>query len=1018
MLFLGAGASLGATAPNGEQLPTTTELSVALADEFLGGEDADKPLGVIAELAISETDLTTVQSFIHDTFRDFQPAAFHRLIPTFRWAALATTNFDLLIEHAYQDCKQPAQELVPFYKNADRVDAKLRTPTSVPYIKLHGCISRHTDLTIPLILTTDQYVTHRRNRNSLFDRVKYYAGQYTVVFVGHSLADSDVRQILLELSEEGTDRSRYYIVAPNFSDRQRRFWETKKITALPCSFAEFVAAANTALDPALRAVSTPPTAHPLEGRIVKSGRSFSEPTLALLRSDLTFVREDMPCPLVSPEVFYKGASLGWSPIQQNLDAPRRLTDSMLSDCILLDEVDRPTACDFYLVKGHAGAGKTTFLKRLAWEAAVTFSKTCLYYSSTARLPYEAVAEIADLVNDRLFLFLDRPVDHVSDLTYLLRRARRESQRITVFCTERANEWNVECGPLKVLLNDSFDLKYLSLPEIGDLLAKLEENNALGLLADLTEPQRVAAFAQKAGRQLLVALHEATMGKTFEEIIYDEYCSIEPETARNIYLTICSLNRLDVLVRAGLVKRVHGVSFSAFRERFFLPLESIVQTLDYVAGRDMAYQARHPWIAETVFERALVSPDERYDLYMRLLDAVDVGYSVDRIAFRRLIRARDLLQLFHDPVLIRTLFKKAHQISSDDAYVYQQDAIFEMRRENPNFSAAYDLLSVAERLAPYDKSITHTLAELELERSKHSNNPIEYGRHITSAKQLARSLTSKDTDSSYGFHTLCKLGLDELQQLLTGDADNDDRIDTSIKALERELEAGLQRFPDDQYLLDAEARLARLVKDDVRAMESLARAFRGNPASPFVAKGLARLYAMSGDLDAARSTLETCLDHRPGDKGTNAALARLITEHFPAEGMKAEYHWRRAFTDGDANYSTQFWYARQLYVNGKTEDAMKIFRGLQSAPVSPEVRHKIRGILNTDEGLPTRFKGRVERLEATYALVSQLGGRDWAFLHRNKTKRDVWNRLSRGTSVNYRIGFTYNGLAAFDIALTV
>lgn len=997
MLFLGAGASLGANTPEGRPLPTTNDLSVALADKFLGGEDADKPLGVIAELAISETDLTTVQTFIYDTFRDFQPAAFHRLIPTFRWAALATTNYDLLIEHAYRDCKQPAQELVPFYKNSDRVDASLRTPTSLPYVKLHGCRSRHADLSIPLILTTDQYVIHRKNRNSLFERVKYYATNYTVVFIGHSLADPDVRQILLELSEEGIDRPRYYIVVPNVSDRQQRFWETKKITALPCSFADFIAAVDSSLVPALRAVSTPRTAHPLEGRIVKSDRSFSEPTLALLQGDLTFVREDMPCPLVRPDVFYKGASLGWSPIQQNLDAPRRLTDSILSDCILLDEVDRPTGCDFYLIKGHAGAGKTTFLKRLAWEAAVTFSKTCLYYSGTARLPYDAVAEIADLINDRLFLFLDRPVDHVPDLTYLLRRARRESQRFTVICTERANEWNVECGPLKNLLNDSFDLKYLSLPEITDLLAKLEKNKALGLLEELTEAQRVAAFAEKAGRQLLVALHEATMGRTFEEIIYDEYCSVEPETARNIYLTICSLNRLDVLVRAGLVNRVHGVSFSTFQERFFLPLESIVQTLDYVAGRDMAYQARHPWIAETVFERALTSPDERFDLYMRLLDAIDVGYSVDRIAFRRLIRARELLQLFHDPKLIRTLFRKAQQISVDDAYVYQQYAIFEMRRENPNLSAAYDLLIVAERLAPYDKSITHTLAELELERSKRSNNPIEHGRHITSAKQLARSLTSADADSSYGFHTLCKLGLDELQQLLRSDADSDDRIDTSIRALEKELEAGLQRFPDDQYLLDAEARLARLVKDDVRAMESLARAFRGNPASPFIAKGLARLYTLSDDLPAARSTLETCLENRPGDKGTNAALARLITEHFPAEGMKAEYHWRRAFTDGDANYSTQFWYARQLYVNGKTEEAMKVFRGLRTAPVSPEVRHKIRGVLNTDEGSPTRFSGRVERLEATYALVSQLEGKEWAFLHRNKTKRDIWNQLSRGNS---------------------
>jgi hypothetical protein len=57
------------------------------------------------------------------------------------------------------------------------------------------------DSTIPLILTPDQYVTHKRNRDRLFNRLDEHGHQYTIVFVGYSLDDLDLRQALLSLSE-------------------------------------------------------------------------------------------------------------------------------------------------------------------------------------------------------------------------------------------------------------------------------------------------------------------------------------------------------------------------------------------------------------------------------------------------------------------------------------------------------------------------------------------------------------------------------------------------------------------------------------------------------------------------------------------------------------------------------------------------------------------------------------------------------------------------------------------------
>ncbi|TOG14120.1 hypothetical protein CGJ07_24745, partial [Vibrio parahaemolyticus] len=92
-------------------------------------------------------------------------------------------------------------------------------------------------------------------------------------------------------------------------------------------------------------------------------------------------------------------------------------------------------------------------------------------------------------------------------------------------------------------------------EIKDLVKLLEINKCLGPnLINKSFEKRCEEFKELHGRQLLVALHEATMGKPFEDIIHDEYKNIFPIEAKRIYLTICTMNRLRLPVRAGLISR--------------------------------------------------------------------------------------------------------------------------------------------------------------------------------------------------------------------------------------------------------------------------------------------------------------------------------------------------------------------------------------------------------------------------------------------------------------------------------
>ena len=140
VLFLGAGASRGAMDDKLQPIPDGSGLAKILIKEFLGDDYDGLDLRSVYDLACSERDVRTVQRKIFDILNPFQPADFHLLIPTFAWAGIATTNYDLVVERACQRAPSPLQKLVPHVKDGDGATDQLGD-RSVLYVKLHGCIA-------------------------------------------------------------------------------------------------------------------------------------------------------------------------------------------------------------------------------------------------------------------------------------------------------------------------------------------------------------------------------------------------------------------------------------------------------------------------------------------------------------------------------------------------------------------------------------------------------------------------------------------------------------------------------------------------------------------------------------------------------------------------------------------------------------------------------------------------------------------------------------------------------------
>jgi hypothetical protein len=946
VLFLGAGASFGSSTSDGERPLSGYGLRDALSQYFLNGKYNDESLDWVAELSISATDLGTVQEFIAKKFRSLEPANFHLLLSTFKWRGIVTTNYDRLIERIYEKSEAPVQKLVPFISNADRIDDKLREQNSLALLKLHGCITRTNDTNLPLILTTDQYNNHRKGRDRLFKTFHEWCQENTVIFIGYSARDANLRAILLEVSKEIEYRPRYYLIKPNIDPYESQLWAEKRITVIDGSFEDFLKSLDSSIQMHQRKLIklASNTEHPIQKKFL-----VSEPlgglVKDLLEHDVEYIHPQIVSSKGTPELFYRGFNLEWYPIINNLDVRRKLTDTVLYDIIVRPEEDRPTKSELYLVKAEAGAGKSIFLRRIAWEAATQTEALCLFAKTFGAPNFNAIHELYKLSKERIFLFIDAAADNVSTILHLIEGARKQEVPLTIITAERINEWNMSCEDIAGYVSDEYRLQYLSQTEITNLIELLEEHHELGPnLRNKSREEQVKEFEEKAGRQILVALHEATMGRPFEEILIDEYSNVNPLQAQSLYLTVCLLNRLNIPVRAGLIARVHGITFNEFHEKLFSPLEHVVQVLKK-KHVDYMYIARHPEIAQIVFERVLIENNDRYNEYVRVLKHLNISYDTDRESFKKIIKARTLETLFQDYEMVQSIFNYALEIA-EEAYLYQQMAIYERLITGGDLRKAHDYLQKARELDPQDMSIVHSLAELTRAEALNSSRLLERRQFRNEARSLLEKLKDDYNSDRYARHTHIKLAIDDLKDVLEQVNSSDRDIDEAIRKAEQCIETARQKYPTDFFIETSESELALLLKDNQRSLKALQAAFELNSRDPYIAIRLARIYQNNDDLDSAKMYLGKALDNNRSSKELNFHYALIQKKINPWDSENLSYFFKRAFARWDDNYDAQFWCARYLFESAKKEEVQEskeIFRKLRNIRMKHENRVKIQDV---------------------------------------------------------------------------
>ena len=586
--------------------------------------------------------------------------------------------------------------------------------------------------------------------------------------------------------------------------------------------------------------------------------------------------------------------------------------------------------------------------------------------------------------------------------------------LSVISAERDSTWNVEKNSFDSHWNiQPYSIGQLVKPEIEDLIKRLETHSTLGVLKSLSPQERIHTF-EEADRHLLVALHEVTHGKPFEEIVIDECRSLTPQEAQQIYLDVCTLNQFGASVRAGVINRITGIPFAEYKEKFFMPLQEVVFTQNNHYSGDYEYKSRHPKVASLVFKQAFPEDHDRVNQLNRILECLDEGYNADQDAISKLIRAHNLIELLADVDQGRRVYRCAQDLLPNRWYVRHQQANFELHHKQGSLEKAEEEGRKALELEPGRASILHTLAEISRARAKKEPDGLRKDIYRKQARERLSKI--KRNHSSFADGSRCKLRLDEMRDALKPvNTEDDHSVSTFVeksRLAQQEIYQAIGRHPADPDILHLQANYYRILKDDERVRVALEQAWKKIPKGPGVGLQLARIYEEKNDHHKAQSMLEEALDRNSQDPLVNLEMAL----HYIRRKTKidrAGYHLGRSYRPGDRNYAARYIHAQYLLLTDEGERSAKVFDEVdQHAPSDYHPRSSFE--ISIISNLIGRVNGRVVKREESFAFLNLPTYPQHLYANISNSNADRWKQMRIQANVSFKIGFNRGGPVGVDL----
>jgi hypothetical protein len=507
-----------------------------------------------------------------------------------------------------------------------------------------------------------------------------------------------------------------------------------------------------------------------------------------------------------PSEFLLGQEPIWADVQSGRAISRDSDDHLWTKTEGLLAARTPPG--FIVVTGTAGSGKSAALMRVCLRLAARGVKVGWVDRDSDMSPRNIRAAMkAD--DAPTVLAIDDADAYGAEVSALLREVCSGDRMPLVIVAMRSGRLERVLNPVRLQGIPSLELVIPGLTDrdIAGLLDVLDRENRLGTLRGKPREEQEQVFREKAGRQLLVAMIEATSNRRFEEKAIEELAELEAD-ARHVYALVAvasafrfSLRRDEILIATG------DHSNTALNIVDQLARRNILVD---VPGPEGGLRARHRVIAEIIRDEFMMRGQMREVLFgLALLAATKVRPDLRRKARPwRLLSAiinHDFLERALGCEDARNLYGSIEQILSWDYHYWLQRGSLEVEFGDTNL--AQNFLGQARGLAPDDEPFVDTeWAYLLFKQAIEVPRSIDAPKLVQEATGILEDLIARrGISDSYPYHVLGSQGLSWARRGIPGSVEKE----RYLGKLTKRIEEGVGRHP---YASDLRQLLEDLRKD--------------------------------------------------------------------------------------------------------------------------------------------------------------------------------------------------------------
>ncbi|MBS1634621.1 MAG: SIR2 family protein [Bacteroidetes bacterium] len=761
VLFLGAGFSLNAKNKLGEHFPTGKSLGQKIWDfvQYKGVYDGTPLPEMYQAFVNAGIKKNLKKDFLENNLLSGEIPDIYNAISIPYWYKVYTLNIDDILNKIYSRKNKKYEELIyPKDEFKERDQSLERTHM----IYLHGKLPCEPE---DLIFSTKQYAKSQLSHQPLYAQFVYDYATKPTIFLG-----TDLNEPLFERYIEAREgksgysefRPKSFIISPSLSpvksDNLKHQYNVHHIEGTTEDFLNWLVSISNELpkrEDILR--DTFPN--------LLSVLEFSEINNISKKATTEFAGSFNRVPnehkiIEERSGYLLGASPRWNDLFKDLDIPRTLTNAVFNDIEnVYPKNDINEKIKLFSILGSAGAGKSTILKRLGLRLSQNGRTVFLTYSDY--LPrFEHITEVLQSIKERVILIFDNAKNAIPQLPNIIKALNNLEKPPIIIVSLRKNHHDKLNSIIDSDIVDHFNYNIDDLDdiEINNLIAKLDANNLLGILKGLTPERRFWEFKYRSKKQILIAMKEATNGRSFNEIIKNEYEEINPEEAKLLCICIALNTELGYTNTKqdfiGFSKEPHSVSLYY--------LNTILSgTIMWVGSNRDKFMLRHRILADYIIKHC-ASLESIKEAYIRVLSILAPELKNSQGATRKfnlyksLINHQTLYQRFRNDInQAREVYDSINSFFNDDPQFWLQYGSLEVEGVGGDLSLAENYLNQAESLSGKDYFIQNAKCNLFYKKSCIVTDYTHAFAYKEKADELAKKLiVTIGKDDPHIYHIYC------------------------------------------------------------------------------------------------------------------------------------------------------------------------------------------------------------------------------------------------------------------------